>query len=346
MVWRRLGPALVLATMLTGSTAAASEAMVHVVERGDTLSSIARQTGCTVPVLQRHNALEGTLLRAGQTLRIPTCGTKAPATPSSICKADPASGPTVVVRAGDTLSQLAKRFEITTEAIMRCNALGGPTITVGQTLVVPTVTPQIRLVQGQSRGRPHRGKLVDGEQLPHDRGYFRRRPTSAYAAAHVVDHVRAAVARVRAHHPGVHRLAIGDLSAARGGWLPGHASHQSGRDVDLGLYFESVPSGYPDAFVRAKEGKLDVAALWTLVEALVAAAKQPGGPERIFLDYDIQRRLYEYARKHGRSKRSLEGLFQYPDGRFARDRLIQHVAHHDDHLHVRFGCPPKDHVCS
>jgi murein endopeptidase len=41
----------------------------------------------------------------------------------------------------------------------------------------------------------------------------------------------------------------------------------------------------------------------------------------------------------------LKKIFQYPDGRWAQDRLVQHVPKHDDHIHVRFECPPKDEKC-
>ena len=42
-------------------------------------------------------------------------------------------------------------------------------------------------------------------------------------------------AAVRARFPTVHTLAIGDLSVKQGGAITQHRSHQSGRDVDIGL---------------------------------------------------------------------------------------------------------------
>jgi murein endopeptidase len=161
----------------------------------------------------------------------------------------------------------------------------------------------------------------------------------------VIDYVQLAIERVNARFPKLHRLAIGDLSGERGGPISGHASHQSGRDVDLGLYFQHAPADYPKAFVHVRKGKLHVGATWALVEALFSMRGQPGGPWRIFLDYDIQRALYQHARKQGVSKAQLSKIFQYPNGASTRDRFVQHVAHHADHLHVRFGCPPHDRTC-
>ncbi|MCH9688938.1 MAG: penicillin-insensitive murein endopeptidase [Deltaproteobacteria bacterium] len=143
----------------------------------------------------------------------------------------------------------------------------------------------------------------------------------------------------------MHRLAIGDISAPGGGVLPGHGSHQSGRDIDLGLYFRGVPSGYPAEFVSAGSGKLDAIATWALVRALHTASKTSAGPDKIFLDYDVQGLLYKAARKAGVSRRTLRPIFQYPDGRYTRDRFVKHEPKHADHLHVRFKCPPRDAGC-
>jgi LysM repeat protein len=252
------------------------------------------------------------------------------------------------VVAGDSLWSIASRYSTTVAKLRTLNGLRGDVIHPGQRLAVSgssAAPSSIRLVAGQSRGRPQRGSLVDGVQLPRSAQYYRRRPEWAYGAQHVVDHTLRAIAEVNRQHPSVHRLAIGDISSSTGGVLPGHGSHQSGRDIDLGLYFTSVPAGYPDEFVRAEAGRLHAAATWTLVHALYQASKTPGGPERIFLDYDVQGQLYKAARKAGLSHATLKKIFQYPDGRWAQERLVQHEPKHDDHLHVRFACPPKDEQC-
>ncbi len=45
---------------------------------------------------------------------------------------------------------------------------------------------------------------------------------------------RAADRVARKHRGSV--LFVGDMSAKKGGYLPGHNSHQSGRDADVGFY--------------------------------------------------------------------------------------------------------------
>jgi murein endopeptidase len=264
-----------------------------------------------------------------------------------------------VVTRGDTVARIAKRYGVTEQGIRTLNDLSErSTILVGQILLLPTRTSlaaaptpalspeaKIRVVLGQSVGRPDRGRLIGGVQLPHDAAIYRRHPAKAYGTQHAVDHTLAAIRAVKQKHPGVHRLAIGDLSHQRGGPINGHRSHQSGRDVDLGLYHKRPPSQYPNEFVRASVAKIDVAATWTLVESLAAAARKPGGPEYIFLDYGLQKELYEYARSQGVSKSRLAQIFQYPHGRRHREGLVRHEPNHGDHIHVRFSCPPKDAKC-
>ena len=312
----------------------------YTVVSGDSLWSIAREHGCRVDELRRANGLDEGPLLVGTRLQIPRCSGKAKG------KA-PAKALEHVVKAGDTLSGIAAQHHTTVSELRALNELTGDVILPGQRLRIGGGTEEISIhvVAGQSRGRPQRGTLVDGAKLPHSPQYYRRRPDWVWGAQHVIDHVRRAIAEVNRTHPGVHRLAIGDISAASGGTLPGHGSHQSGRDVDLGLYFRKVPPGYPEEFVKARDGELDAGATWTLVHALVKASKTSSGPERIFLDYELQGKLYEVARKSGLSRAALKPIFQYPDGKYAKERLVQHVPKHDDHIHVRFKCPPRDETC-
>jgi len=62
--------------------------------------------------------------------------------------------------------------------------------------------------------------------------------------------------------------------------------------------------------------------------------------EYIFVDYRLQKRLYEYARDTVKlSKGVLLRTFSYPRGRGARVGIIRHLKGHRDHMHVRFHSP-------
>ncbi len=325
----------VLSLLLVAATPhrADGDGQVHTVREGDTLWELARARGCSVEQVRKANELQPGGLRIGMRLVLPSCG-------------KPVASRTHVVSRGDTLSAIAQRYGTTVDALRRDNGLDSDVIRLGQRLRIDGIAPaKVRLIKGQSVGFPQRGSLLEPAQLPHSRRYYRRRMPRTYAAAHVVDQITAAVDAVAAAHPKAARLAIGDLSDRDGGSLSGHNSHQSGRDVDLGLYFVGRPAGYPQEFVPAASGKLDVAAMWTLVDTLYTQSKHPGGPTKVFLDYRIQKDIYLHARSRGVSRAKLKLIFSYPDGRWAAGRLVQHVRNHHDHLHVRYACPPKDERC-
>lgn len=199
--------------------------------------------------------------------------------------------------------------------------------------------------RGQSIGAPWAGRLQDATRLRLPDGAHIRRPHRAFGTRTTVEHVRRAVLSTLAAQPHAHTLAIGDLSAERGGWISEHNSHRSGRDVDLGLFFKKKPAGYPASFVRATADTIDHAATWALLANLLATHDEDGGVQVIFLDYDVQGLLYRWAKANGVPTRTLDRVFQYPHGRGTGAGLVRHEPNHADHLHVRFRCAQADTAC-
>lgn len=95
----------------------AAQSGLFVVQKGDTLSEIALKYRVSVKDLQAANKLSGTLIRIGQTLRIP-------------------DSMVYTVEAGDNLSVIAKRYGTTVEAIKRANGLTGDTIYTNDKLII------------------------------------------------------------------------------------------------------------------------------------------------------------------------------------------------------------------
>ncbi|HEX2687736.1 MAG TPA: penicillin-insensitive murein endopeptidase [Kofleriaceae bacterium] len=201
------------------------------------------------------------------------------------------------------------------------------------------------IARGQSIGAPWAGRLQHPAQLPPGDGYHIRRPARSFGTEPTIEFIERAIGNTLDAFPDAHVLAIGDLSAASGGQITEHRSHQSGRDVDIGLFYKEQPAGYPASFVHASEDNLDCAATFKLLESFLSTANEDGGVQMVFLDFEVQGILYHWAREHGVSERRLERIFQYPHGRGASGGLVHHEPNHDNHMHVRFQCPGDDTAC-
>jgi peptidoglycan lytic transglycosylase D len=112
------------------------------VKRGDTVVSVARQFKLTSTELRAANDLRSTSkVRAGQTLMIPQPrATGLPARPSASTNAAPAASAsqatTYKVRPGDTLSSIARHFDLSVDDLKRLNQLSSDRIGVGDKLTV------------------------------------------------------------------------------------------------------------------------------------------------------------------------------------------------------------------
>lgn len=125
-------------------TAAPSPSPItHVVQAGETLSEIARTYDTTVEaVVQANNLQNANAIREGQVLVIPSPGAPVPtleATTAPIPTPPSSVGQRIhVVRAGETLSEIARNYDVTVQEIVQANGLDNANaIRVGQALVIP-----------------------------------------------------------------------------------------------------------------------------------------------------------------------------------------------------------------
>lgn len=314
----RVGQELVVEPGPGGS----GDGMSYEVREGETLSAIAARFGSTVDgIVALNPGLDPDRIRVGQELRI-------------------GRGYEVDyrVRRGDTLSSIASYHRVSVRELRRWNPHIEPDhIRIGARLQIYTERPPSF---SESIGRPYGGRLKKGVRLPRHPAYVIRDRDVAWGTRETIDWLVDAFDHVQKVHPDAPRVRVHDLSDRDGGWLSGHKSHQSGRDADLAYYQERCPSGVCK-FRRIGPAHLDVERQWILLEHWLEHDRV----EAVFIDYELQAALYRHARAEGATRRQLHQWFQYPRGRTFSVGTIRHYPKHDDHLHVRFVCPPTDDEC-
>ncbi len=147
----------------------APDAVEHVVSAGETLAAIAVRYGVSVQALAEANAItDPALIVAGQRLTVPVPGSA----PAPVAPAAPATSQ-YVVKAGDTLSQIAAEYGVTVMAIAAANNIDNPSqLRAGQRLVIPgdalapaaQAAPQANLKMMVSINE-QRCRVYRGEQL-------------------------------------------------------------------------------------------------------------------------------------------------------------------------------------
>jgi membrane-bound lytic murein transglycosylase D len=146
-----------LPAKLVGNSAAADR-VNHIVRRGETLELVARTYGVTPGEIQLWNHMTGTALQPGQRLRVHTPEDAAMASAAvdsaqiAALKVPAArhhgrkhgsqapvanSGSHVVVRKGQTLSQIAAQHGVSVSALRRANGMTGSSLRAGQKLRLP-----------------------------------------------------------------------------------------------------------------------------------------------------------------------------------------------------------------
>lgn len=132
---RWLAIVIAVVTILTAVTAVS--ALSYRVKWGDTLTKIAAQFGVSIQsIVSANNINNPDLIYADQYLEIPEAGTTP--VPTTPVPTTPPTGGTYVVRTGDTLSAIARRFGTTVAAIAQANNISNVNlIYVGQVLVIP-----------------------------------------------------------------------------------------------------------------------------------------------------------------------------------------------------------------
>ncbi|WP_137845577.1 LysM domain-containing protein [Microbacterium sp. 2FI] len=125
------------AQLIAAPRTAAATPATYAVRRGDTVSGIASKFGLrTADVLALNGLSWRSIIHPGQVLKL--SGGTAAAAPSTPAATPVAASVTYAVKAGDTVSAIAKRHGTSTQAVLAANKLGWSSIIYpGQKLAIP-----------------------------------------------------------------------------------------------------------------------------------------------------------------------------------------------------------------
>jgi LysM repeat protein len=307
--------------------------ITHVVVPRENLDTIAMRYGVTRDSLVKWNKKKlGTKqwIYAGQKLKV-----------HARLHPPPREKITYVVVSGDTWSKIADRFGVPFNDLRAWNPkvytdpkAPPPAAVAAKGGKAPLPELHVR-AGGYEVGRPNRGHLVNGVQLPESEMVRILDPDKVWGTTHTIQNLLLAIATFRRDSGFDQPLTISSISLRKGGRFGPHSSHRTGRDVDIRLPRKSgAPKGEAPS-------SIDWTHTWRLVEALVGT----GEVEYIFVSWSRQKYLHRAAQSAGASKEQLEKLVQWPRKPNTNKGIVRHADGHTVHLHVRFKCTPGNSRC-
>jgi len=254
---------------------------------------------------------------------------------------EPPKKVTYEIKRGGSIKTVANLYKIFHHEIQELN----PNTELDRELPPGTKVLVYRRTQGEhseSVGLPAHGSLEGAVPMLDGPGrVIKHTPWKGWAAWETIallDQVLDAWAKLETGQP----ILVGNMSARAGGRLKPHASHQSGRDFDLG-YPQNWDEKEELNWREMNEDNLNAALTWKLVELFNAT----GAVEVIYMDTKLQKILHDWAKDTGRvPAKDLGKWLEYPRGPGnAPQAVIQHARGHSDHIHVRLSCPPSHARC-
>ena len=311
------------------------------IKKGDTLSGLARKHRTTVKELMSVNKLKkSSLLRLGKRLKLRKKKVDKRAARRAEVRAErrrgkgkaaaipyaPRGWVTHKVVRGDYLWRIADKYDVKIKEIVRLNRMG----------------KKRRLRPGQVLKIKARGidMLVGGEALPlKGPGYIAVRPKRSYGTPGTVRLLEHVYAEMATRYPNGAPGLIADLSKEGGGPLRPHKSHQRGTDVDVSYYRKD--NRRTRGLEVMTEETLDVGKTWDLIKAYL----NTGHISAIFMDWHLQKLLYNHLIAMDYDEDLIGRILQYPRAKNERKGVIRHSPGHHHHLHVRFNCKTATAAC-
>jgi len=197
----------------------------------------------------------------------------------------------------------------------------------------------------ESIGRPNGGSLIGGVNLDcdgDDQGsgwIISAQRVNMYGTPETVRAIRTAAKAYRNYFTSRRSryvpLAIGNLSRREGGSLPPHASHQSGRDVDIGII--RVAGNTPGHFKDASASSMDDLRTWVMLKSFL----DTGEVQFMFIHRNLAAQLRAYVERiYATDRRKRDRYVGFFD-----NGVVQGDGEHSSHVHIRFRCPATDRRC-
>lgn len=233
-------------------------------------------------------------------------------------------------KSGETVRSVAERFNMPPEWLRMLNHIPEHVQELGTDSPLVVVTTVDTTNQGvDENGDRFSSRIRQPTHIGTSPWFQLKRAHTGWGTINTVLLLRKVASELALKFPGASPLVFGDISQKWGGRLAPHASHRRGNDIDI-----TVPrvnaDHQPDSTLP---GQVDIGRTWELIRSLVAS----GSVEYVFLDYRLQKSIYEFAVAAGLSEDTLAAVFQYPKGRGHRSGIIRHARGHSNHIHVRFA---------
>lgn len=263
---------------------------------------------------------------------------------------------TYIVQRGDTWGKIGKRFNVSGKDLQAWNPKVPTRFKAGTKLKVYTnprapkpsasggasaaevaaakVEFEVRS-GGLSVGRPNRGRLVHGVQLPASDMVKILDKDKVWGTSHTIKHLQEAISTFRSRTGYDKPLTVSSISLRNGGRFRPHGSHQTGRDADVRLPRKGATKGEAPSSID-----------WTMTWHLVKALVDTGEVQYIFISYSRQKYLRRAAASAGATKAELDKIIQYPRKPKTNKGVVRHSPGHTVHLHVRFTCTPGNERCA
>ncbi|MEG0732759.1 MAG: LysM peptidoglycan-binding domain-containing protein, partial [Vagococcus sp.] len=137
----------------------------YTVKRGDTLYGISIRYGVSINDIKKWNGLKSDMIFVGQSLKINGQSTQTVSHQNQPKKqTTTAHTGTYTVKRGDTLYQIALKYNISVSDLKQANGLSSDLIYVGQGLKIPG-TAKVATRQSSSNGKVKRHKVNSGDSL-------------------------------------------------------------------------------------------------------------------------------------------------------------------------------------